>query len=86
MDVALSPAVLRDTKEDRGEREQVHLLVLSFAQQQHGLRLSQQYTVTRANLKGNLEDVQRRLGQHPDRPAASATQPDTGTTARPLTP
>lgn len=61
MDVAFSPAVLQQAQKDKKE-DQVHLLALSFTQQQHGLRLIQQYNVSSSKLKGSLEDMQRRLG------------------------
>uniref|UniRef100_A0A4W5LKU5 PIH1 domain-containing protein 2 n=1 Tax=Hucho hucho TaxID=62062 RepID=A0A4W5LKU5_9TELE len=62
MDVAFSPAVLQQAQKDKREKDQVHLLALSFTQQQHGLRLAQQYNVSSSKLKGSLEDMQRRLG------------------------
>lgn len=62
MDVAFSPAVLQQAQKDKREKDQVHLLALSFTQQQHGLLLAQQYNVSSSKLKGSLEDMQRRLG------------------------
>ena len=61
MDVAFSPVVLQATQKDRREKEQIHLLALSFTQQQHGLRLAQHHTVASSRLKGKLEDMRRRL-------------------------
>ncbi|CAB1349011.1 unnamed protein product [Coregonus sp. 'balchen'] len=62
VDVAFSPAVLQQAQQDKREKDQVHLLALSFTQQQHGLRLAQQYNVSNSKVKGSLEDMQRRLG------------------------
>ncbi|KAJ7995532.1 hypothetical protein DPEC_G00245560 [Dallia pectoralis] len=61
VDVAFSPVVLLQAQRDRIEKDQVHLLAMSFIQQQHGLCLSQQYTVSSCKLKGSLEDMRRRL-------------------------
>ncbi|XP_046892486.1 PIH1 domain-containing protein 2 [Hypomesus transpacificus] len=61
VDVAFSPVVLQATQKDRREKEQIHLLALSFTQQQHGLRLAQHHTVASSRLKGKLEDMRRRL-------------------------
>ncbi|XP_056140075.1 PIH1 domain-containing protein 2 [Lampris incognitus] len=79
MDVALNPAVLQECKTDSREMDQVCLLAMSFAQQQHKLRLSQRYTVTGNRPKSSPEDVYRRLGfrQRPDPSATSVRQPDT---------
>ncbi|XP_071768960.2 PIH1 domain-containing protein 2 [Centroberyx gerrardi] len=76
LDVALSPAVLQECK-DRREMDQVYMLALSFTEQQHGLRLSHQYTVISCSPKGSLEDLYRRLQfrQQPN----SGKQPDTVT-------
>ncbi|KAM4627589.1 PIH1 domain-containing protein 2 [Polymixia lowei] len=81
LDVALSPAVLHEAKKDKREMDQVYLLALSFTHQQHGLRLSQQYTVTSSILKGSLDDMQRRIGfkKHLNSSATSTKQPDTAT-------
>ncbi|XP_034404882.1 PIH1 domain-containing protein 2 [Cyclopterus lumpus] len=72
LDVAINPAVLQGSKKDKTEE---YLLALSFAQQQHGMRLSQQYTVVSCCPKSSLDDVHRRLGfrQWPD----TSRQPDT---------
>ncbi|KAM3875124.1 PIH1 domain-containing protein 2 [Diretmus argenteus] len=76
LDVALSPVVLQESK-DRSEMKQVYMLALSFAQQQHGLRVSHQYTMVSCSLKGSLDDLHRRLGyrQQPN----STKQPGTAT-------
>ncbi|XP_037631555.1 PIH1 domain-containing protein 2 isoform X1 [Sebastes umbrosus] len=71
LDVALNPAVLQESKEDK---TQVYMLALSFAQQHHGMSLSQQYTVVSCSPKSSPEDLHRRLGfrqwpntsRHPD--------------------
>ncbi|XP_069004468.1 PIH1 domain-containing protein 2 [Embiotoca jacksoni] len=62
LDVALNPAVLQESKEDKTEINQVYMLALSFAQQQHGMRLSQQYTVVNCSPKSSPDELQRRLG------------------------
>ncbi|XP_070685965.1 PIH1 domain-containing protein 2 [Pempheris klunzingeri] len=59
LDVALNPAVLQESKTDKTE---VYKLALSFAQQQHGMRLSQQYTVISCSPKSSPDDLCRRLG------------------------
>lgn len=89
LDVAFSPSELQRAKQHRagggaGELDpQVYLLALSFAQREHGLRLSEQYRVTSASSRpgGSLQDVQRRLAfrQQPGRPASGgAAGPDAG--------
>ncbi|XP_018523758.1 PIH1 domain-containing protein 2 [Lates calcarifer] len=72
LDVALNPAVLEENKQHKTE---VYMLALSFAQQQHGLRLSQQYTVISCSPKSSPDDLGRRLGfqQWPN----ISKQPDT---------
>ncbi|XP_031729405.1 PIH1 domain-containing protein 2 isoform X1 [Anarrhichthys ocellatus] len=72
LDVALNPAVLQASKKDKTE---VYMLALSFAQQQHGMSLSQQYTVVSCSPKSSPDDVHRRLGfrQWPN----TSRQPDT---------
>ncbi|XP_063763500.1 PIH1 domain-containing protein 2 [Eleginops maclovinus] len=59
LDVAFNPAVLQECKKDKTE---VYMLALSFAQQHHGMRLSQEYTVVSCSPKSNPEDLHRRLG------------------------
>lgn len=73
LDVALNPAVLQDNEEDKTE---VYMLALSFVQQQHGMRVSQQYTVVSCSPKSSPDDLYRRLGfqQRPN----TSKQPDTG--------
>ncbi|TKS80864.1 PIH1 domain-containing protein 2 [Collichthys lucidus] len=72
LDVALNPAVLQDSKKDK---TQIYMLVRNFAQQQHGMRISQQYTVVSRSPKSSPEDLQRRLEfqQWPN----TSKQPDT---------
>ncbi|XP_061683880.1 PIH1 domain-containing protein 2 [Syngnathoides biaculeatus] len=64
LDIAFNPEVLHDCKKDKSEMDQIYLLALSFAQQQHGLKLSQQYNVVRFCPKNGPEDLRRRLGFH----------------------
>lgn len=75
LDMAFNPAVLQDSKKDNTE---VCMLALSFAQQQYGLRLSQEYTVVSCSPKSSPDDLHRRLGfqQWPN----ASKQPDTGKT------
>ncbi|KAF1394204.1 hypothetical protein PFLUV_G00024110 [Perca fluviatilis] len=72
LDVALNPAVLQESKKNKTE---VYMLALSFAQQQHGMRLTQQYTVVSCSPKSSPDDLHRRLGfrQWPN----TSGQPDT---------
>ncbi|KAM8903306.1 PIH1 domain-containing protein 2 [Spinachia spinachia] len=70
LDVALNPAVLQGSKKDKRE---VHTLALGFAQQQHGLSLSQHYTVVNCSPKSSPEDVHRRLG-YQQRPQDTSSQ------------
>ncbi|XP_040902775.1 PIH1 domain-containing protein 2 [Toxotes jaculatrix] len=78
LDVALNPAVLEESKKDKTE---VYVLALSFAQQQHGLRLSQQYSVISCSPKSSPDDFHRRLGfqQQPNtsKPDAAIQTPAT---------
>ncbi|XP_034460515.1 PIH1 domain-containing protein 2 [Hippoglossus hippoglossus] len=59
LDVALNPAVLETDKKDKSD---LYTLALTFAQQQHGLRLSQQYTVITCSPQSSPDDLNRRLG------------------------
>ncbi|XP_045930565.1 PIH1 domain-containing protein 2 isoform X2 [Micropterus dolomieu] len=72
LDVALNPAVLQESEKDKTE---IYMLVLSFAQQQYGMRLSQEYTIVSCSPKSNSDDLHRRLGfwQWPN----TSKQPDT---------
>ncbi|XP_023264301.1 PIH1 domain-containing protein 2 [Seriola lalandi dorsalis] len=71
LDVALNPVVLEESKKDKTE---VYMLALSFAHQQLGLRLSQQYTVISCSPKSSLDDFHRRLGFQQSK---TSKQPDT---------
>ncbi|XP_061537403.1 PIH1 domain-containing protein 2 [Phycodurus eques] len=62
LDIAFNPEVLQDCKKDKAEMDQVYMLARSFAQQQHGLKLSQQYNVVSFCPKNGPEDLRRRLG------------------------
>lgn len=59
LDVAVNPAVLQESTPDKTE---VYMLALSFAEQQHGMRLSEQYTVVSCSPKSSPDDLHRRLG------------------------
>ncbi|KAM4743370.1 PIH1 domain-containing protein 2 [Anableps anableps] len=60
LDVALNPAVL--LKEDKADINNIYMLALNFAQQQHGMLLSQEYSIVSCSPKGNPDDLQCRLG------------------------
>ncbi|XP_047450278.1 PIH1 domain-containing protein 2 [Mugil cephalus] len=62
LDVALNPTVLQENKEEKAEINQVYVLAMSFAQQQHGIRLSERYTVVKCSPKSNPDELYRRLG------------------------
>ncbi|KAK2847427.1 hypothetical protein Q5P01_010426 [Channa striata] len=62
LDVALNPAVLQECKNDKNAMNQVYMLMLSYAHRQHGLRLSQQYTVVSHSPKSSSDDLHRRFG------------------------
>uniref|UniRef100_A0A3Q3D2A5 PIH1 domain-containing protein 2 n=1 Tax=Hippocampus comes TaxID=109280 RepID=A0A3Q3D2A5_HIPCM len=62
LDIAFNPEVLEDCKKDKAGMDQVYMLAISFAQQQHGLMLSQQYNVVSLCPKNGPEDLRRRLG------------------------
>uniref|UniRef100_A0A096M1V5 PIH1 domain containing 2 n=1 Tax=Poecilia formosa TaxID=48698 RepID=A0A096M1V5_POEFO len=62
LDVALNPSVLQKRKEDKVDINNIYMLALSFAQQQHGMSLSQEYSVVSRSPKGNPDDLQCRLG------------------------
>lgn len=73
LDVALNPAVLQESKKDKRE---VHTLAVGFARQQHGMSLSQHYTVVNCSPKSSPEDVRRRLGY--EQWSNTSSQPDIG--------
>ena len=88
LDVAVNPAALELGKTNRA-MEKLYLLILSFAQKQYGLTLSQQYTVTSSNIKGKVSDVHCRLGvdwQPSKWSAPRSTHPDTATLLATQTP
>ncbi|XP_008423189.1 PIH1 domain-containing protein 2 isoform X1 [Poecilia reticulata] len=62
LDVALNPSVLQKRREDKVDINNIYMLALSFAQQQHGMSLSQEYSVVSRSPKGNPDDLQCRLG------------------------
>ncbi|XP_043975149.1 PIH1 domain-containing protein 2 isoform X1 [Gambusia affinis] len=62
LDVALNPSVLQKRREDEVDINNIYMLALSFAQQQHGMLLSQEYSVVSRSPKGNPDDLQCRLG------------------------
>ncbi|KAM4566837.1 PIH1 domain-containing protein 2 [Odontesthes bonariensis] len=62
LDVALNPAVLQGSKADKTDINNVYMLALSFAQQQHGMRLSQEHSVVSCSPKSGPDDLNRRLG------------------------
>ncbi|XP_040039703.1 PIH1 domain-containing protein 2 isoform X1 [Gasterosteus aculeatus] len=74
LDVALNPAVLQESKKDKRE---VHTLAVGFARQQHGMSLSQHYTVVNCSPKSSPEDVRRRLGY--EQWSNTSSQPDIAT-------
>ncbi|XP_036393693.1 PIH1 domain-containing protein 2 [Megalops cyprinoides] len=76
LDMAFHPDVLQRVLESRQEREQLHLLALSFAQEQHGLRLSQDYSLLGTRLKGSTQSMRHRLASpHLPRPSDSTPTP-----------
>lgn len=62
LDIAFNPEVLEDCKKDKAGMDQVYMLALSFAQQQHGLMVSQKYNIVSLCPKNGPEDLRRRLG------------------------
>ncbi|XP_041851359.1 PIH1 domain-containing protein 2 [Melanotaenia boesemani] len=71
LDLALNPAVLQESNADKTDINKVYVLALSFAQQQHGMRLSQEYNVVNCSPKSSPGDLHHRLGFQ--------TQPNTST-------
>ncbi|XP_026196257.1 PIH1 domain-containing protein 2 isoform X2 [Anabas testudineus] len=66
LDVAINPVVLQESKKDKKEISHVYMLALSFVQQQHGMKLSQEYTVVSSSPKSSPDDLHRRLGFQPN--------------------
>ncbi|XP_017289282.1 PIH1 domain-containing protein 2 [Kryptolebias marmoratus] len=62
LDVALNPAVLQESQEDKADISHVYKLALSFAQQQHGMQLSPEYSVVNFSPKSSPGDLHCRLG------------------------
>ncbi|KAM9732988.1 PIH1 domain-containing protein 2 isoform 2-T2 [Menidia menidia] len=62
MDVALNPAVLQESREDKADINNVYLLALNFAQQQHGWQLSPEYSLVNCSPESSTDDLRRRLG------------------------
>lgn len=81
LDVAFNPAALRGTKEVP-DINKVYSVALSFAQQRHGMRLSQEYTVVSCSPKSRSDDLHRRLGSPMQ--SNSPKQPETGRRERPF--
>ncbi|MEQ2280089.1 hypothetical protein AMECASPLE_016183 [Ameca splendens] len=80
LDVALNPAVLQKRKEDKADINNIYMLALSFAQQQHGMSLSQEYSIVSCSPKGNPDDLQCRLGfqkllSTPEQPETASQTP-----------
>uniref|UniRef100_A0A1A8P694 PIH1 domain containing 2 n=2 Tax=Nothobranchius rachovii TaxID=451742 RepID=A0A1A8P694_9TELE len=59
LDVALNPAVLQNKDKDINY---VYKLALNFAQQHHGMQLSQEFSVVRCSPKGSPDQLKCRLG------------------------
>ncbi|RVE64987.1 hypothetical protein OJAV_G00131280 [Oryzias javanicus] len=74
LDLAFNPAALRGTK-DVPDINKVYSVALSFAQQRHGMRLSQEYTVVSCSPKSRSDDLHRRLGSRMQ--SNSPKQPET---------
>ncbi|XP_029027283.1 PIH1 domain-containing protein 2 [Betta splendens] len=64
-DVAINPVVLQESKKDKKKIDHVYMVALGFIQQQHGVRLSQQYTVVSFSPRSSRNELLHRLGfQH----------------------
>uniref|UniRef100_A0A3Q0RF83 PIH1 domain containing 2 n=1 Tax=Amphilophus citrinellus TaxID=61819 RepID=A0A3Q0RF83_AMPCI len=62
LDVALNPAVLQESKENKAEINKVYMLALNFAQKELGMTLSQQYRVVNSSPNSTPDELHRRLG------------------------
>uniref|UniRef100_A0A3Q2NU50 PIH1 domain-containing protein 2 n=1 Tax=Fundulus heteroclitus TaxID=8078 RepID=A0A3Q2NU50_FUNHE len=62
LDVALNPAVLQKSEEEGADMGNIYTLALRFARQQHGMLLSQEYSIVSCSPKGSPDDLRRRLG------------------------
>ncbi|KAJ0047374.1 hypothetical protein NL108_006757, partial [Boleophthalmus pectinirostris] len=60
LDVAVNPGLLKEYKPDETEMNRLYMLLLNFVQQQHNLKLSQQYTPV--SPRSTIQDLHRRLG------------------------
>ncbi|KAF7218650.1 PIH1 domain-containing protein 2 [Nothobranchius furzeri] len=60
LDVALNPAVLQKNKDK--DINYVYKLALNFAQQHHGMQLSQEFSVVRCSPNGSPDQFKCRLG------------------------
>ncbi|XP_015456265.3 PIH1 domain-containing protein 2 [Astyanax mexicanus] len=75
VEVAFNPEVLQRAEENTQEKEQIHLLALSFIQQQHKLSLSQQVMITKTKLKGTVQNMIRRLTPQQQQDKSSPSKP-----------
>ncbi|XP_062377909.1 PIH1 domain-containing protein 2 [Sardina pilchardus] len=77
LDVAFSPEVVERAHGDPREMEQLHLLAVSYAQQQHGLSLAQRYTALSTACKGSAQGVKDRLvsPRQPQQPVPPPAEP-----------
>ncbi|XP_061575566.1 PIH1 domain-containing protein 2 [Cololabis saira] len=62
LDVALNPTVLQETEEDKSDIKEIYMQALSFAQQQHGMQISQEYRVVNCGPKSSPDEIHHRLG------------------------
>ncbi|XP_015238925.1 PREDICTED: PIH1 domain-containing protein 2 [Cyprinodon variegatus] len=62
LDVALNPAVLQKRKDDKADINDIYKLALSFAQQQHRMLLSAEYSIVSCSPNSNRDDLRCRLG------------------------
>ncbi|XP_041669116.1 PIH1 domain-containing protein 2 [Cheilinus undulatus] len=76
LDLAFNPAVLQESQKDKTE---IYLLALSFAQQQHGLKLSQHYEVINRCPKSSSDDLHHRFGFRQWPNASKQPDPDNQT-------
>ncbi|XP_077397216.1 PIH1 domain-containing protein 2 [Festucalex cinctus] len=72
LDIAFNPEVLQDCKKNQTGMDQIYMLALRFAQQQHGLKLSHQYNVVSFCPKNAPEDLRRRFGIQQQRLSAAS--------------
>uniref|UniRef100_A0A3B4ABJ6 PIH1 domain-containing protein 2 n=1 Tax=Periophthalmus magnuspinnatus TaxID=409849 RepID=A0A3B4ABJ6_9GOBI len=60
LDVAVNPRLLKECKPSKTEMNQLYMLLLNFVQQEHNLKLSQQYTPV--SPRSTTQDLYHRLG------------------------